>query len=339
MTDGPYPLAGTGDPLEPRMPASLGRLAPVDPRSVWADEARDFTPWLLANADALAEALGIELELHAAEHPVGAFSLDLMGRDTTNECVLIVENQLSQTDHGHLGQLLTYAAGTEARTIVWTAPKFREEHRQALDFLNRMTGEDCRFFGVEIAVVRIGDSPAAPLFRLRAQPNDWSAQVSSATKETVNQSGKAALYADFWDKFLDRLHAECPGFTRSRKRGGNNWITLVTIRGLQYVVDFVSAGRIRSELYIDTGDADQNVAIHDALQAERTAIEAEFGGRLEWEGLLGKRACRVGIYAPGDVSNVVAHDEYISWFIDTITRLRQATEARATAALNATLGA
>lgn len=316
---------------------TLSRLLTVDPRAVWADEARDFTPWLLANADALAEALGIELELHAAEHPVGASSLDLMGRDTTNDCVLIVENQLTQTDHGHLGQLLTYAAGTEARTIVWTAPAFREEHRQALDFLNRMTGEDCRFFGVEIAVVRIDDSPPAPLFRLRAQPNDWSAQLSSAAKETAHRGGKTAFYADFWDKFLDRLHTENPGFTRSRKRSGDNWITLVTVRGLQYVVDFVSAGRIRSELYIDVGDADQNLAIHDALQAERAVIEAAFGSPLAWEGLLGKRACRVGIYAPGDVTNVDAYDEYISWFIDTITRLRQATEVRATAALNATI--
>ena len=71
----------------------LGRLETMDVREVWAHEAHDFTPWLLANADRLAEALGIDLDLRAAEHPVGDFSLDLIGRDLTNDCELIVENQ------------------------------------------------------------------------------------------------------------------------------------------------------------------------------------------------------------------------------------------------------
>src|SRR2546423_984150 len=111
------------------MTVQLSRLQPLDPREVWVHEAHDFTPWLLANADALADVLGIDIELTAAEHPVGTFSLDLVGRDLTNSCVLMVENQLTATDHGHLGQLLTYAAGTGARTIVWMATSFREEHR------------------------------------------------------------------------------------------------------------------------------------------------------------------------------------------------------------------
>src|SRR5690349_15136925 len=122
----------------------LGRLTAVDPRTVWASEDGDFTPWLLSNADRLADALGIDLELTAAEHPVGNFLLDLAGKDITNEAVLIVENQLEPTNHTHLGQLLTYAAGTGAATIVWISPAFKEEHRQALDWLNEQTGEDTR---------------------------------------------------------------------------------------------------------------------------------------------------------------------------------------------------
>jgi hypothetical protein len=129
--------------------AELGRLEWVDPRAVWLHEAADFTPWLLANCDRLADALGIELELDATEHPVGGYSLDLIGRDLNNATVLIVENQLATTDHSHLGQVLTYAAGTGASTIVWIATAFREEHRQALDWLNEHTDEDTRFFGVE----------------------------------------------------------------------------------------------------------------------------------------------------------------------------------------------
>ena len=102
----------------------LGRLKPVDVRAVWPHEAHQFTPWLLDNADVLADTLGIELELQAEEHPVGGFSLDLMGRDFTHNTVLIVENQLAVTDHLHLGQIMTYAAGTDAKTIVWVATAF-----------------------------------------------------------------------------------------------------------------------------------------------------------------------------------------------------------------------
>jgi hypothetical protein len=68
----------------------LGRLERIDPRLVWPHEAHDMTPWLLNNADVLSDVLGIDLELSAAEHPVGAFSLDLIGRDLTHDCVLIV---------------------------------------------------------------------------------------------------------------------------------------------------------------------------------------------------------------------------------------------------------
>ena len=204
----------------------LGRLEPLDPRSVWPHEAHHFTPWLLSNADALASALEIDVELSAAEHPVGGFSLDLVGRDVTNNCVLIVENQLTSTDHGHLGQLLTYAAGTDARTVVWMATSFREEHRQALDFLNRLGGDDVRFFGVEIGVVRIGTSPAAPLFRLRAQPNDWHTEVAAAAKTTSQQAGKAPLYQLFWARFLERVKVERPGWTGAQKAQTVNWLPM-----------------------------------------------------------------------------------------------------------------
>ena len=75
--------------------------------------------------------------------------------------------------HGHLGQILTYAAGTDPATIVWVVTSFRPEHRAAIDWLNERTDEDTRSVGVEIQVVRIGTSAPAPAFKLIAQPNDW----------------------------------------------------------------------------------------------------------------------------------------------------------------------
>jgi hypothetical protein len=309
----------------------LSRLQALDPRSVWPHEAHDFTPWLLENADALAEALGLDLELSAAEEPVGGFALDLVGRDMTNNCVLIVENQLSTTDHGHLGQLLTYAAGTDAQTIVWLAPTFREEHRQALDYLNELGGENARFFGVEIGVVRIGNSDPAPLFKLRAQPNDWRAEVAAAAKHTSKQAGKAPLYQAFWTRFLERVQAEHPGWTKARKPQTSNWLTMPCPfkGGPNYTISFAQGGKLRTELYIDFGDADANMALFEQLAAIKDDIEASYGAALVWEDLPGKQACRIADYGQGDVSNGDRFDEYIDWFFDTGTRLRTAIGAAA----------
>lgn len=118
------------------MTNGLGRLEPVDPRDVWPSEAHDFTPWLLANAQALSEAVGMDLDLEAAEHPIGGFSLDLIGVDTATGGRVIVENQLEASDHSHLGQILTYAGGTQPENVLWLATSFREEHRAALEWLN-----------------------------------------------------------------------------------------------------------------------------------------------------------------------------------------------------------
>lgn len=177
----------------------LGRLTPVPPREVWAHEALNFTPWLLANQDVLGEALGMDLELVTAEHPVGGFSLDLLGHDRATGDTVIVENQLEITDHIHLGQILTYAGGTDPKNIVWIAAAFREEHRAALDWLNTHTDEDTRFFGVEVRVVRIGDSEPAPMLRVVAQPNDWGKQVKRAASSATAPNWSAAEF----DQALD----------------------------------------------------------------------------------------------------------------------------------------
>jgi hypothetical protein len=288
-------------------------------------EARDFTPWLLENADAIAEMLALDIELSAAEHPVGPFSLDLIGRDNTNDCVLIVENQLTPTDHGHLGQLLTYAAGTEARTIVRMATDFREEHRQALDFLNFLGGENARFFGVQIGVVRIGESRPAPLFSLRAQPNDWASQTAAKAKVVSAQAGKGPLYVEFWSSFLDRIHAEHPGWTKARTPGASNWLDLFWLRpGVRINMGFRSQQRFGAELYIDTGDADENRAIFDQLLAQRPEIEQAYGRSLLWEEMEGKRACRLDDYRPGEVTQIDHYDEYTDWAFDAYRRFRRA---------------
>jgi len=56
---------------------------------------------------------------------------------------------MERTDHIHLGQLLTSAAGLNTVTIIWIAKHFADEHRAALDWLNEITGDEISFFGLE----------------------------------------------------------------------------------------------------------------------------------------------------------------------------------------------
>ncbi len=311
----------------------LSKLETLDPRAVWLREAHDFTPWLLAHADALGEVLGIDMELTANEHPVGSFALDLIGRDLTNDCVLIVENQLTATDHGHLGQIVTYAAGADAGTVVWMATAFREEHRQALDWLNNLSEGNARFFGVEIGAVRIADSPPAPLFKLRAQPNDWHAQVAVAAKVSSRSAGKGAIYVQFWARFIERVRAEHPSWTNSHKAGPDNWFNMPCPfkGGPHFSISFAAGAKLRSELYIDYPSPDTVANLFDFLTERRAEIESTYGSPLTWEELPGRRASRIADYRPGDVANVKEHDTYIDWFFDTGARLRRALSAPAAA--------
>lgn len=306
----------------------LGRLEAVAPRDVWVHEERDFTPWLLDHADHLAEALGIELEFTAAEHPVGPYELDLIGRDLTHDAVLIVENQLEATDHGHLGQLLTYAAGTAAATIVWISTRMKEEHRQALDWLNQETGQDTRFFGVELQVVRIGMSAPAPLFNVVAEPNDWQKHVR-ATARAGQSGGKGEFYLQFWTRYIERVHAEHPEWTRARKPQTANWMSQPSaVSGAAISVSFAAGRRLRHELYIDSEDGDRTAETFGQLKAQRALIEQRYGRPLEFEPLPERRACRIAEYCDdADVTEVERHDEFIDWFFDAGTRLRAALAA------------
>ena len=307
------------------MTEDLGRLEVVDVREVWRHEALDFTRWMLSSADVLSESLGMDLELTAAEHRVGGFSLDLIGTDRTTGGVVIVENQLEQTDHGHLGQLLTYAGGTDPATIVWCAPRFRDEHRAALDWLNENTGEGRRFFGIEIAAVRIDDSRPAPLFRVVAKPNDWTKQVH--VEKTASLSGKAAAYREFWGRFLERVRHEHPTWTTGTTPPTTSWITLpFGISGISYGALYTLTGP-RVELYFGSPDAERNLARFHRFVEARARLDEEFGSSVVFDPIPSKKACRIHV-DHGSAADVLDpdSDETLDWFIATLDRFRRVTQ-------------
>lgn len=300
---------------------SLGRIEYVnDIRSIWTNEAKDFTPWLAENIDVLGEELGLEIELVATEQTVGAFSLDILAKDVGNGSLIAVENQLEPTDHSHLGQLLTYASGLDAKTMIWIAKEIREEHRKAIDWLNESTNDDVQFFAVEIQVITIGDSTPAPLFKVKASPNEWSKsrRVTTGGTPTGQKSEKQQYYHTFFSTLLDRLHKENPAFTTARKVGYDSWYGFgIGKTGFALNLAFRSGNRFSCELYLDCGDKDMNEYYFDTLLLQKDTIESDLG-QVEWERLEGKKACRIVAYI-----DLASDDDKIDWGISTILKFRE----------------
>jgi len=306
----------------------FGTIQKVDPRSIWNHEAHDFTPWLANNLHRLAEAIGIELELVDREADVGGFSLDLLAKDLGRNVNVIVENQLGATDHDHLGKLITYASGYDAGVVLWISTSIREEHRQALDWLNQRTDANTDFFGVVVEVIRIDESKPALQFRVAVSPNEW--QKSKKQQSTTTGSERSELYRQYFQDLLDELR-EAHHFTSARKAQPQNWYSFSSgNKQFVYGHSFAAGNRVRTEIYIDSGDADENKAFFDRLYADRESIESEFGDSLEWERLDDKRASRIALYRPGSIEDSSEHlQEIHDWGIQNLLQFKKVFGTRA----------
>lgn len=275
---------------------NLGKLAKVELRDVWLSESSDFTPWLARedNLSTLAETLGLELELEAQEKAVGPFRADILCKDIGTNAWVLIENQLERTDHSHLGQLLTYASGLEAVTIVWVAARFTEEHRSTLDWLNRITDDTFRFFGVEVELWRIGDSLAAPRFNIVSKPNNWNRLVTQAARalDEAELTGTKALQLAYWAALGTTLVAGGGPLAKERKPQPQSWMAYSIGRtGFSINASMARPKRqVRAELYMSNPNAK---AFFHLLNTQRASIEAELGYPLEWEELPEGRDTRI----------------------------------------------
>lgn len=302
---------------------TLGKIERLDPRTVWSDEARNFTPWLKENLAVLGEALGLELEAIDREVPVGPFSADILARELTTGTQVVIENQLEQTDHGHLGQLITYASGLGAGIVIWISRLLREEHRQALDWLNQVTSTDIGFFGVEVELLRIGDSLPAPHFNVAVSPNE---PLKVAKAQVSAPSERGLKYQEFWKQLVPALKARDPSATSAspEKVGPRPWFGIPVGRsGFAVNLAFTSKKTARAELYIDVGDQAVNKRAFDALLARKEEFEAAFGSPLTWDRLDERRASRVFVEHPGAIDDPTEIlGELRDWAVDRMIRMR-----------------
>lgn len=303
----------------------LGRLKSVTLRDAWESESGDFTPWLAQedNIALLGETIGVELEVEAQEKNVGPFRADILCKDTASQTWVLIENQLEKTDHIHLGQLITYAAGLQAATIVWVAARFTDEHRAALDWLNEITSDEFGFFGLEVELWQIGDSAAAPKFNVVCKPNDWSKTVSSATRSSDgSQSETQQVQLAYWTALRAYMEQK-GGRVNPTKAHPKGYMAFSLGKTGVWLSAWIRVKQKGISVHLVCGD-DDALANFKLLQEDQHEFDSKFGEPLEWRELPGKKQKYVSIRLDdADPANRDDWDRQHAWMHDKLERMHK----------------
>lgn len=289
----------------------LGKLEQIlDLRSIWKHEAKDFTPWLAKeeNLTALSDAIGIDLELEETESNVGDFSVDLFATEADTGRKVVIENQLEETNHDHLGKIITYASGKDAEVIIWIVKKARDEHKRAIEWLNQHTDEQSAFFLVEIELWKIDNSDPAPKFNVVERPNDWAKVMKNPTK-TLTQS----MQIQFWQMFIDNWDTNVKfGKTfKKRKVHPQSWYDL-SIGSSEY--------HICMEVHFQKNDVTVGLYINDnkelfeKFKMKKDEIQLMFKQTVEWRDA--KKASRILVTKSHNLDNSDNWLSAISWLYE-----------------------
>lgn len=300
---------------------NLSKLEEItDLRTVWEHEASDFTPWLAEeeNISLLADALGLEITVEEKESDVGDFHVDILAVETGTNRKIIIENQLEDTNHDHLGKLITYAAGKSAEIIIWLVKHAREEHRAAIEWLNNNTNEAIGFFLCEIKLYRIGESAPAVKFEIVEKPNDWTKELRKTELVNDNQLQRR----DYWVAFQEYAFQKksfAKNFKR-RKPTTDNWFDF----GIGSSACIIRISQVRkhknliAEIYIHN-----NKELFRTLLDNKETIESESGLNFDWRELPDKKASRVLIIKQVSFDDKAAWHEQFDWLIDVMIKLKK----------------
>lgn len=298
----------------------IGRLKEVDIRELWKHEQYDFSEWLSheENINILNDILGLTLVDVSKEVYVGPFRCDLFAVDESTGTKVIIENQLEDSDHDHLGKVITYASGLDAEVIVWIVKKAREEHRSAIEWLNNNTDSKINFFLIEVKAYTIDNSIPAPFFKVIEKPNNFIKNTKvNGSSDSLNKSQSERL--EFWDRFNEILIDRGKPFN-VRKATTNNWYDVATgTRSAPITITLVNKeSKIGVELYIS-----DDKELFDRLLENKNLIEDELGFKLDWQRLDNSKNSRIRYYIDGlDFDNHSNYDELINKTIDLAVVMR-----------------
>ncbi len=288
-----------------------------DLRTVWPNEAYDFTPWLENNLNLLGEAIGVDLCFRERESAVGKFSLDILASEQGTDNTVVIENQLESSNHTHLGQLITYAAGKNANIIIWIMKQAREEHCRAIEWLNEHTDKATAFILVEVELWKIGNSAPAVHFNVLEQPNNWAKQVRNASVAEGQLQSKLLNYWTDFNEYAQNNYEFTKRF-KLKKPSVRTWYT-VSIGISRYSLSLnvnTQTNEQRVELYIS-----DDQAFFEYLEKHRENIQAQIDMSLEWMALPNKKASRVRLRRNIPIFDETTKADQFDWFIRYTIRL------------------
>ena len=298
---------------------SLGKMKRItDLRTVWSHEAHDFTKWLAeeSNLQELSDAVGIDIDLEERESSVGSFNVDLYATESGTGRKIIIENQLEDTNHDHLGKLITYASGKGAEVIIWIVKRARDEHRQAVEWLNQHTDSNIGFFLVEIELWQIDESLLAPKFNVVEKPNDWAKTMKSM--EGMSETDRLKL--EFWQAFNDQME-NTPGFQREfnlRKPQAQHWYDLSLGTSSYYISLNINTQKkkIDAGLYIPN-----DKELFHKFEEQGEAFKQAIGNEVEFRDA--GKASRILIYHSINVKDRTKWPEVANWFFETALKFKK----------------
>ena len=300
----------------------LGKLKEVDIRSVWAHEQYDFSKWLASeeNIKELSDTLNLSLTDIETEKFVGSYRCDIICKDELTGKNVLIENQLEQTNHDHLGKIITYASGLDASVIVWIVANARSEHASAIEWLNKNTTDYVAFFLIEVHAYTIGDSSPAPMFKIIEQPNDFAKTTKSlASKGNLSEAQMCRL--EFWNMFNDVLEEKGKPFNK-HKASTDHWYTVaVGSSQCSISIDLVNKEhKIRVGLWIN-----DNKDMFDSMYSYKAEIEAAAGQSLDWFRLDNKKASIISLDIKGlNFKKKDNYPELMDTVIDKVVILKNA---------------
>ena len=267
------------------MTNDFAKLERVVPPQAWTDETA-FSDWLIDEFARLGDAVGLNLCEPEREKNIGRYYADIICRDLDDpEVIVVIENQFTTSDHDHLGKIITYAGGMEAKTIIWIAPKFHDEHLTALRWLNANTGEMLNFIAVKLQVWKIGTSQLAPAFEVVVEPDYWrrSLKQSGTAKPLTDEE---SLCRDFWDRFrkyLDAQESSLP-LGKSLKTRARAHLSIDSPDVWPQIDLNIKAASIRLTIEFSglKSKPERSRKWYEFIKAEQPNIETEVGFGLSW---------------------------------------------------------
>ena len=295
----------------------LGKLNELDLRSEWAQEPK-FSDWLAEHLDELGSAIGVDLVAERREADVGDFSLDILAHEDGGERRVVIENQLEETNHDHLGKIITYAAGYQAKILIWVVKEARDEHRAAVKWLNENSSDDVGVFLVKVVLYKIGTSRPAPLFSVLESPNGWVRETQALSGEVTQvQKDRRSFWTGFMNYAMSREDFRA-AFNR-RKPSTDHWMTLAAgSADYQISLTITKSDHLGVAIYIP-----DNKDLYHAFEAHRTEIETELGFKLGWQELPEKKASRIQVIKQITWSDENKADECYAWLVTTSIAIKR----------------